>query len=181
MRLLLAVLFIAAPGLFLVVWSNPHYAAPLTCVLFALLVQSLRHLRTWKLFARPVGATLARAVVILLAVQTIRDVHARRCDEITWTCGGDSSREDILQRLTKLPGKQLVMVRYDADHNIHDEWVFNGAEIDSAKVLWARELDAAQNAALLEYFNDRTVWLVQPDEDNLELVPYAEGASDAEP
>ena len=73
------------------------------------------------------------------------------------------------------------MVRYDADHNIHDEWVFNGAEIDSAKVLWARELDAAQNAALLEYFNDRTVWLVQPDEDNLELVPYAEGASDAEP
>jgi hypothetical protein len=44
------------------------------------------------------------------------------------------------------------------------EWVYNGAEIDSAKILWARELDAAQNERLLEYFKDRQIWLYQPDE-----------------
>ncbi len=65
------------------------------------------------------------------------------------------------------------MVRYDKDdHNIHDEWVYNGAEIDTAKVLWARELDPAQNAKLFAYFKDRKIWLVTPDTDNTYLEPY---------
>jgi hypothetical protein len=181
MRFLLIVCCIAVPGIFAVVWSNPHYAAPLTCVIFTLLVQSMRHLRAWKPFSRPLGAALARAVVLLLAIQSVRDVRARKCDEIAWTCGGDSSRQEIADRLANLPGKHLVVVRYGADHNIHDEWVFNGADIDTAKVLWARELDPAQNAALLAYFNDRIVWLVEPDEDNLELRPYAARDADSAP
>ena len=70
------------------------------------------------------------------------------------------------------PGKHLVMVRYEQDHNIHDEWVYNGADIDGAKVLWARELDAQQNAKLFAYFKDRQIWLVTPDSDNEYLEPY---------
>jgi hypothetical protein len=67
----------------------------------------------------------------------------------------------------------LIVVRYsDDEHNIHDDWVYNGAEIDGAKVLWARELDAEQNAKLLDYFKDRKVWLVTPDTDNTFLGPY---------
>ena len=141
----------------------------------------MRHLSVWNVLGRPVGAALARAIVLLLAIQTVRDVHAQKCDEIGWTCGRGSGRAAIVQQLTNLPGKHLIMVRYGADHNIHDEWVFNGAEIDGAKVLWARELDAAQNAALLAYFNDRIVWLVQPDEDNPELLPYAAAVPDSAP
>ena len=50
------------------------------------------------------------------------------------------------------------MVRYEKDnHNIHDDWVYNGAEIDNAKVLWARDLDAEQNAKLFAYFKDRKI------------------------
>ena len=65
------------------------------------------------------------------------------------------------------------MVRYGEGHNIHEEWVFNGADLDGAKVLWARELDdKEQNAKLLAYYSGRTVWLVQPDEDPSEIVPY---------
>jgi hypothetical protein len=64
------------------------------------------------------------------------------------------------------------MVRYEEGHNLHDEWVFNSAEIDTAKVLWARELDPAQNAKLFAYFKDRRLWLVEPDTDNTELIPY---------
>jgi hypothetical protein len=180
-RFLWIVLLIATPGIFAVVWSNPHYASPLTCVIFALLVQAMRHLRAWRPLSRPIGAALSRAIVILLVMQMIADVRARQCDELAWTCGGDSSREAILQQLNNLPGKHLIMVRYEADHNIHDEWVFNGAEIDSAKVLWARELDAQQNAALFAYFNDRIIWLVDPEVDNLELLPYPQAPSGVQP
>jgi hypothetical protein len=67
------------------------------------------------------------------------------------------------------------MVRYEKDnHNIHDEWVYNGAEIDNAKVLWARELDSQQNAYLFAYFKDRKIWLVTPDGDNTYLEPYTQ-------
>ena len=73
----------------------------------------------------------------------------------------------------------MIVVRYDPDnHNIHDEWVYNGAEIDNAKVLWARELDPAQNARLLAYFKDRQIWLVEPDTDNTELIPYSPAPND---
>jgi hypothetical protein len=150
-------------------------------VIFALLVQSIRHLRAWRPFARPVGPALSRAILLLLVLQIAGDVSARRCDELSWTCGGDPSRTAISQRLAALPGKHLIIVRYEPDHNIHDEWVFNGAEIDSAKVLWARELDPRQNAALLAYFKDRTIWLVDPDADNQELLPYSPAPSGATP
>ncbi len=94
------------------------------------------------------------------------------CDPLQWTCQGDPSRAAIAKTLSNTPGKHLIMVRYEEDHNLHDEWVYNGAEIDTAKVLWARELDPAQNAKLFAYFRDRQVWLVEPDTDNTELVPY---------
>jgi hypothetical protein len=180
-RFLLAVFLIATPGIFAVVWSNPHYAAPLTCVIFALLVQSTRHLRAWQPFGRPIGPALSRAILVLLVLQTAGDTLTRKCDELSWTCGGDSSRAAIAKRLAALPGKHLIIVRYEPDHNIHDEWVFNGAEIDSAKILWARELDPQQNAALLAYFKDRTIWLVEPDADNEELLPYSPAPSGSAP
>jgi hypothetical protein len=94
------------------------------------------------------------------------------CDPLLWPCEGDPSRVTITEKLAHTPGKHLIVVRYDEDHNIHDEWVYNGAEIDSAKVLWARELDADRNAKLFAYFKDRQVWLVTPDSDNTYLEPY---------
>jgi hypothetical protein len=175
-RFLLVVFLVVIPGIFAAVWSNPHYASPLTCVIFALLVQSIRHLRVWRASGRPVGAAVAGAAVLLLTLQVAGDTLERKCDELSWTCGGDSSREALQKRLENLPGKHLIIVRYEADHNIHDEWVFNGADIDGAKVLWARELDAKQNAALVQYFHERRIWLVDPEVDNLELIPYRDAA-----
>ena len=67
------------------------------------------------------------------------------------------------------------MVQYNKFHNIHHEWVYNGAEIDSAKMLWARDIDAEQNEKLFAYFRDRQIWLVRPDEQEeqaRQLKPY---------
>jgi hypothetical protein len=173
MRLLLATIFIGALGVFAVIWSFAHYAAPFTCVIVALLVQTIRHLRTMKIANFPLGRWLSRAAILLLFIEIISYPARHRCDPLAWTCQGNPSRDAIQNRLSHEPGKHLIIVRYEPDHNIHDEWVYNGADIDTAKVLWARELDEPQNNKLLAYFKDRSVWLVEPDSDNTELIPYS--------
>jgi hypothetical protein len=179
MRLLTITLAIGTLGVFSVIWSFPHYAAPFTCIIVALLVQSLRHLRTIRVAGSPLGRWLSRASILFLFAATAGYALNRQCDPKHWTCQGDPSRQVIQDRLSHTPGKHLILVRYEPDnHNIHDEWVYNGAEIDTAKVLWARELDEKQNAKLLAYFKDRHIWLVEPDSDNTELVPYS-GHTDA--
>jgi len=172
MRLLLVTLLLSLAGVFAVIWSAPHYAAPLTCVIYALLAQSVRHLRTMKWRARPVGVALSRALVILLVLETGINVARRSCDPLWWTCTGDPSRVAVLKQLEATAGKHLIVVRYSDDHNIHDEWVYNGADIDGSKVIWARELTEEQNERLLAYFKDRQIWLVEPDVDNTEIKPY---------
>jgi hypothetical protein len=172
MRLLVVTLFLCLAGVFAVIWSAPHYAAPVTCVIYALLAQSVRHLHTMKWKARPVGMALSRALVVLLVLSTGASIARRSCDPLWWTCTGDPSRVAVGKQLLATPGKHVIMVRYSDDHNIHDEWVYNGADIDGSKVLWARELDKEQNAKLFAYFKDRQIWLVEPDVDNTELKPY---------
>jgi hypothetical protein len=173
-RLLLLTFLLVAVGVFAVIWSNAHYAAPLTCVIFALAVNAIRYVRTMRIEARPVGVALSRAIVLLLVLDAGINTARGICDPLLWPCQGDPSRQAAADKLAHTPGKHLIMVRYEKDnHNIHDDWVYNGAEIDNAKVLWARELDPQQNANLFAYFKDRRVWLVTPDSDNELLIPYS--------
>ena len=172
MRLPLAIFLIVAAGFFSVIWSMPHYAAPLTCVIFLLLVQAIRHLRTMRVQERPVGAALSHAVVMLLAVDMVLGIAQGVCDPLKWTCQGDPSRVAVAEKLSHTLGKHLILVRYGEGYNVHDDWVFNGAEIDGAKVLWARETNARQNEKLFAYFKDRQIWLIEPEENNTELIPY---------
>jgi hypothetical protein len=166
-------LALVAFGSYLVVWSNAHYLAPVTGVVILLYVQSLRFLSLLKTANWRWGAILARTSVLLLVFESGYSVNDGECDKFHWTCQGDISRVAVQQQLNSMPGKHLVMVRYDEDHNIHDDWVYNGAEIDAAKVVWAREISSQQDGKLFDYFHDRQVWLVTPDSDNTYLAPYA--------
>jgi hypothetical protein len=85
--------------------------------------------------------------------------------------GGGRARVEA--RLEQLPGSQLAIVRYSPVHEPMDEWVYNAADIDSSKVIWAREMDAANNLDLIRYYKDRQVWLVQPDAQPAKVSPYA--------
>jgi len=183
MRLPLVCIGLGAIAVFVVIWSNAHYAAPLTGAIFLLIVQTIRHLRTMRIAARPIGLALSRAVVLALVFDTASATAGHICDPLLWPCEGDISRQVIAEKLAHTPGKHLIVVRYgpEDEHNIHDEWVYNGAEIDNAKVLWARELDTEQNGKLFAYFKDRTTWLVTPDDDNTYLEPYTPPTAQSSP
>ena len=89
-------------------------------------------------------------------------------------------RASITRELESLPEKSLVFVKYGPAHNVHEEWVQNSADIDGAKVVWARSMSAARNQRLIDYFAGRKAWTLEPDDD-LKLKPYSpDGAVDFE-
>ena len=59
---------------------------------------------------------------------------------------------------------------------MHEEWVYNRADLQRAKVVWARHLGDSRMHELLEQFPDRHVWLVEPDKKPLQLIPFRERA-----
>ena len=71
-----------------------------------------------------------------------------------------------------MPGRQLVIVRYSDSHDVHDDWVYNSADIDRSAVVWAREMEHTENRELLQYFSDRHVWLLEPDASPPRLSAY---------
>lgn len=179
-RIPLTLLAAALLGFVVSAWSNPHYLAPATCVIYGLAAQAMRHLRTITPRRRIAGVLLQRAAILILIIDASASVAKRASDRLSWGGWGLSARADVQRELEQTPGEHLVIVRYGAGHSVHEEWVYNGADIDSQKVIWARELDAAQNARLLAYYKGRKAWLLRPDENDSEVERYsvAGGAPD---
>jgi hypothetical protein len=69
-----------------------------------------------------------------------------------------SQRAALLERLDREEGSHLVFVRYGPQHNVGKEWVYNGADIDAAKVVWAREMGLPRDRELLNYYHNRRIW-----------------------
>jgi hypothetical protein len=78
----------------------------------------------------------------------------------------------MLAQLQALPNNQLVFVRSGPRAMSEYDWVYNSFDIDHAKVVWARDMGAAGNQELMDYYKDRQVWLVDPDNDSPKWVPY---------
>jgi hypothetical protein len=66
-----------------------------------------------------------------------------------------------------MPGEHLVLVRYGDCHDAGEEYVYNDADIDHARIVWAREVPGQSLAPLLSYFRNRDVWVLEPDERKL--------------
>jgi hypothetical protein len=171
MRMFLATFAVGMAAVFAVIWSYSHYFAPLICVFYGLLVQALRHLRTMRGLKLRFGLAFSRVIVVSLLFDTATHLANRVCDLLPF-CTGNPDRAALVEELGRLPGKHLIIVRYGERHNPHREWVFNGADIDGGKIVWARDLGPAQNEKLLAYFKDRHVWVVMPDTNAKLIMPY---------
>ena len=148
---------------------NPHYTGPVVGGVFALLTQGMRHIRRWESWDRPVGIGITRAVVlfaVLLAPFNLDDKSRfAKPDPMQF-------RVQFTNQLEAMPGKQLVIVQYSPQHSVFREWVYNGADIDGSKVIWAREIPGVSLQPLLDYFRGRQVWLAQPDSSPPRLSRY---------
>jgi len=184
-RFLVVCVLVMAGGMVIQIFLIPHYLAPFTAAFYAIGLQAMRHLRLWKPGGHPVGTTMVRLTVTgCVAMATLR-LYAEplKFPIPQWPASGwtdrwygplpyGKERAGIETGLEGKPGKQLVIVRYAPDHNAIDEWVYNGADIDGSKVIWAREMDGDKNQELIRYYKDRQVWLLEPDSTPAKLSPY---------
>ncbi len=163
-------------------WVHPHYFAPATSLFYLVVLQSMRHLRQWRWSGRPIGVFLVRAIPITCCVLLLVRLMAIAAHlQIEPWPRGNLDRARVLSKLRSLPGQQLVIVRYAAEHNAEHEWVYNQADIDHAKVVWARDMGHRDNQELLEYFKGREAWMVYPDESPLRLEPLPHSLAPSDP
>ena len=86
-------------------------------------------------------------------------------------------RAELLKWLQQQSGPQLVFVEYSALHNVNNEWVYNDADLPNSRVVWARDLGHEHNRLLLQAMPGRTVWWLETDKLNCQLMPYVEHPS----
>jgi hypothetical protein len=168
-----------------------HYAAAIMPLIYLRFLQSMDRLRNWSpgsnhpdgnpvraalLFARspqkPWGAGLAILLIALIPIQFGRDVWKLFADG-EYAPPMAQPYHAMVRQLEALPGRHLVLVRYAPNHDVFQEWVYNRADIDSARIVWAREMSPLEDAPLIQYFHGRSIWLLEPDQSPPKLTPYA--------
>jgi hypothetical protein len=139
-----------------------HYLAPAFGAFLVIAAIGIQALGRSRIGHRRAGPIVAMILLGLGATDAARGIVAeallaRRPPTTIAT------RPKITERLEREGGRHLVIVRYGPNHNIHEEWVYNRADIDGSPVVWARDMGPEKNRELLDYFKGRQIWLLEPD------------------
>lgn len=175
MRPLLLSAVVMLLGLALELFFSCHYVAPVTALLMALLAEGLRHICIWVRRRKGASALVAPAflaVAVFMVFIRTGSAYLRVPASMWWHPLQDAaswSRTPVVKSLAAAGGRHLVLVKYAPDHDTGREWVYNDADIDRARIVWARDMGRDRNAELLRYFHDRACWVLEPDATPLKL------------
>jgi hypothetical protein len=165
----------------------PYHLGPTVPVLFAIIAQGSRHVYVLLSRARPargMAFALLLPLCVVLASTLKLTAGELKIPVSYWEHGAEThsdARAYIQDWLARRPRKQLVMVHYSQSHSPDQEWVYNGADIDHSKVVWAREMDSKSDEQLIRYFQDREVWLLNADAKPEHVQPYNRDANTCRP
>jgi hypothetical protein len=173
-------------GFFPLIGTYPHYVAPAAGLLMVLMIGGLHRIRLWNPQGKPTGSVLARvamaAVFCLFARDVVyRDFIQKTPVDMTGNPALKATRRRLIEQLQKQPGRHLVLVRYEPGHDPGFDYVANGADPETQKILWARELDPASNEELMRHFAERHIWRMNGDQAAPQLEPVGIGAETALP
>jgi hypothetical protein len=145
-----------------VCWVYSHYLAPILPWLLLLCLLAFRI--SLKKFTTNRNRVLGFVAIAVFAVQIVAIgsfVGVARSNEAEfWS----RHRQQIVDQLTQANGKHLILVRYSAHHNVHQEWVYNWADPSQSKLVWARYEGGRWIDSLLKAYPDRHVWVVDADD-----------------
>jgi hypothetical protein len=192
MRYVVGVLLLFFVGTNIYPYFYAHYVAGVTCLFLLVTVVSLENLSRLRIGEHLVGPDAVRVILFLCGAHFVfwygvqmssNQSFAKELEQYqTWdevNHGDPDGRIAVNRQLAQAPGKQLVFVRYWPKHEV-TEWVYNGADIDRQRAVFARDLGPAENDKLRSYYPDRQAWLLEPDARPPKLSPYQVAAT-AEP
>lgn len=152
----------------------PHYAAPGTAFVYVLAGLALQ--TAWRRAPgapserRLLAAGLAALVLVTTAVGLFTPKNRYYFSATDYHV--KAKHAHIEDRLRHERGDHLVLVRYQPGHDAWEELVYNAADIDSSRIVWAHSLGAEKDNELIHFYGNRTVWLVEED-GNAKLKRYS--------
>jgi hypothetical protein len=167
-----------------------HYLAAVVCLFILMSVRGLQQIEA----RLPHGPEITRLIAMFCAVQfgfwyslhlpdsTAFAADTRRFD--VWdgiNHNNPERRIEVDRQLSGMPGKLLVFVRYWPQHIFQDEWVYNGADVDGQRIVWARDLGDEDDRKLTQYYQDRKLLLLEPDARPPRLEPWEPAPPSAAP
>jgi hypothetical protein len=167
-----------------VIVAFPHYIAAAAAPFLVLAVQGIRHLRIenrrWSLRGLAWSRAVVAVCVVMLPLRAFVDSTRFPATSYfhTWSAlgsGEGTKRGDIGRRLESAPGRHVVFVHYRRDAFNGTEWVYNAADIDRARIVWAHDMGPAMNEEVVRYYPDRKAWFVSVDDAPYLLLPYPPG------
>jgi len=178
-RFLVLTAIFAGPGVFAETWFHAHYAAPFIGIIYVLVLQTMRHIRFSRILAprtsRAIFLTVPMVAIVMTVVAVITfppRVQGRSYG--AWCCNsnGPSARSKLINQLHASGGLHLVFVEYTKDHNLHEEWVYNAADIDRSTVVFARDMGSTKDLQLIQCFSGRQVWRLVVGDGPIKLERY---------
>jgi hypothetical protein len=133
-----------------------HYLAPIFALNYFFIVIAMR---LWRWRYKQVGRLMLGLVPSLALAILIASLHtqARQNQSSSWNV----QRAKLTTQLQQQGGRHLILVSYATEDFRHPVWEYNEANIDTARVVWARSMDRTQNCKLLDYFRDRQLWSLE--------------------
>jgi hypothetical protein len=206
LRIVFFAIVVLLTGLTLQIWpAHGHYAAPGAGAVLLILLNTLRRLRNAPAPAANGGALptfrqlwfriwsnriwFSRAIALGILLWMLVPISDRLWNPFAFLDYQTSDRTSVPKeierarieaQLSRLPGQHLVLVHYHWRDVPSVDWIYNRSDIDSSKIVWARDMGPEANRELLRYFANRQVWYVDRTSGSL-VVPYTTSASSSDP
>ncbi len=138
-----------------------HYTAPAWAALGLMI--AIWAERAWTLRIRNARVGVAVVLLAILSPALVVLSMSGAQDRSSWG-NWSKRRAALIEALSRKDRGQLVIVQYpSSDWRVDKEWVYNSADIDHQRVIFAHDLGTEQNRALLDYYRDRTALLLTFD------------------
>jgi hypothetical protein len=153
----------------------PHYTAPAAALIYLCVTAALRG--SWHF--EPLGFPLGKILVICVLSLFFLFTAATRTDSENRFLWDKShfieKRDKVYAVLNAQPGRQLIFVHQGALNDPNQIWIYNRADIDASKFIWADDMGPEENQKVLDYYSSqhRTVWELDDDAE-LTLRPYGD-------
>jgi len=169
---LLIVALIAILIINCVPWVMPAYVASLIPIAILLFSFVLKRLSTWIAtrfhfadlrFGPRLGAEFM-TLGFLLCFQTFAlsyTCYTRATYKSGWELGWADTRQELVDKLLSSGESHLILVQYENGHNVNQEWVYNQADVPSAKIVWGRFASNDLNQKFVRSYPNRKVWLLK--------------------